>query len=110
MPSTSTSTRGMANILLVPLELTLWSTALAISSTDLRVFCTDLGNTCGGAAQPRARAASKAAATANSFRSAPWGATICTPTGSPDGVVPAGTEMAGQPVTVMKYADRIQSR
>ena len=32
------------------------------------------------------------------------------PDRQPSGVVPAGTEIAGQPVTVMKYADRIQSR
>ena len=32
------------------------------------------------------------------------------PTGRPSGVRPAGTEIAGQPVTVMRYAERIQSR
>ena len=57
-----------------------------------------------------ARGRSNAAATSSSRRSAPCGATIWTPTGSPSAVSPAGTEMAGQPVTVMKYADRIQSR
>ena len=38
------------------------------------------------------------------------GAMIWMPTGRPSWVKPAGTESAGQPVTVMKYADRIQSR
>ena len=37
-------------------------------------------------------------------------ATSSTPTGRPSGVVPAGTEIAGQPVTVMKYADRIHAK
>ena len=38
------------------------------------------------------------------------GPTSWRPTGQPSGVKPAGTEIAGQPVTVMRYADRIQSR
>ena len=46
-------------------------------------------------------AASNAAATSSRRRSAPNGATIWTPTGSPSAVVPAGTEMAGHPVTVI---------
>ena len=47
------------------------------------------------------RAASKAAATSSSRRSAPNGATIWTPIGSPSEVDPAGTEIAGHPVTVI---------
>jgi hypothetical protein len=50
---------------------------------------------------PQPRTVSKAAATSSSRRSSPNGATICTPTGSPSVARPAGTEMAGQPVTVI---------
>ena len=55
-------------------------------------------------------AASNAAATSSSRRSLPCGPTSWSPTGSPSSVVPAGTEIAGQPVTVIRYAERIQSR
>ena len=54
--------------------------------------------------------ASRAAATSSSRRSAPWAATSWTPTGRPSGAAPAGRERAGQPVTVTRYAERIQSR
>jgi|tagenome__1003787_1003787.scaffolds.fasta_scaffold20701492_2 hypothetical protein len=57
--------------------------------------------TTGSEEQAQDAAASKAAATSSRRRSAPNGATICTPTGRPSRVVPAGTEIAGQPVTVM---------
>ncbi len=46
--------------------------------------------------------ASSAAATSSRNRSAPCGATSCTPTGSPALVRPNGTEIAGQPVTVTR--------
>lgn len=45
---------------------------------------------------------SKAAATSSSRRSSPCAATSWIPTGSPARVRPAGTAIAGQPVTVMK--------
>ncbi len=45
--------------------------------------------------------ASNAPATSSRRRSAPNGATIWTPTGRPSEVVPAGTEIAGHPVTVI---------
>jgi hypothetical protein len=53
---------------------------------------------------------SKAAATSRRRRSAPNGATTWTPIGRPSAVLPAGSEIAGHPVTVMTYAERIQSR
>jgi len=55
-------------------------------------------------------APSKAAAISSNRRSWPCAATSWTPTGSPSTVRPAGTEIAGQPVAVMRYAERIQSR
>ena len=58
----------------------------------------------------RPAAPSNAAATSSSRRSRPCGPTSWRPTGSPSSVVPAGTEIAGQPVTVIRYAERIQSR
>lgn len=59
-------------------------------------------HSCGRPPVDDQRAASKAAAISSNRRSAPNGATSWIPTGSPSGVVPAGTESAGQPVTVMK--------
>ena len=54
-------------------------------------------------------AASNAAAMASVMRSLPLGVTICRPTGRPDGPIPQGTEMAGQPVTVIEKQEAIQS-
>ena len=51
---------------------------------------------------PASRADSYAAAISSSRRSWPWGATSCRPTGQPSSVVPAGTEIAGQPVTLIR--------
>lgn len=53
-----------------------------------------------GGSQPTL-AASNAAAMANVIRSLPRGVTICRPTGRPEGPIPQGREMAGQPVTVI---------
>src|SRR3954452_11733588 len=50
---------------------------------------------------PQPRIVSSAAAISSSRRSAPKGATTWTPTGSPSVVSPAGTEIAGHPVTVI---------
>ncbi len=44
---------------------------------------------------------SAAAATDSSFASSRAGATSCSPTGRPDAVKPHGTEIAGQPVSVI---------
>src|SRR5439155_22829533 len=55
-------------------------------------------------------AASNACPAWRTAKSARCGPTIRTPTGSPDGVNPAGTPSAGQPVADTKYAERIQSR
>ena len=58
---------------------------------------------CRAHAVPREKtASSKAAATSSSCRSVPCAPTICNPTGSPAGVRPNGTEIAGQPVTVIR--------
>jgi hypothetical protein len=63
----------------------------------------------GGLLAPTPVACSKACASWRTLKSARERPTICRPTGKPSGVNPAGTETAGQNVTVIQYADFIQS-
>lgn len=55
-----------------------------------------------GRRSPTRVACSKACAICNTPKSSRCRPTICTPTGTPSGVNPHGTEIAGCPVTVMK--------
>ena len=54
-------------------------------------------------------AASSALAARSRATSAPWRATSCTPTGMPSTSNPAGSDSVGQPVTVIRQHDAIQS-
>jgi hypothetical protein len=58
---------------------------------------------------PKSVACSKACAICSTEKSALLRPTICTPTGSPSGVKPPGTEAAGLPVVEMYQQDFIQS-
>src|SRR5262245_58164248 len=58
---------------------------------------------------PKPVACSKACAICKTLKSAPARPTICTPTGSPSGVNPPGTEAAGFPTAEMYQQDFIQS-
>ena len=63
----------------------------------------------GGLRSPCFVACSNAYAMRSTFRSARWRPTICSPTGNPLAVNPAGTEIAGFPMKVMYQQERIQS-
>src|ERR1022692_1165936 len=58
---------------------------------------------------PKPVACSKACAICKMLKSALWRPTTCTPTGSPSGVKPPGTEAAGLPVAEIYQQDFIQS-
>src|ERR1700687_6081523 len=58
---------------------------------------------------PKPVACSNACAIGRTLKSSLLRPTICTPTGSPSGVNPPGTEAAGLPVAEIYQQDRIQS-
>ena len=67
-------------------------------------------NAISGRRRPKPVARSKAWASCKTPRSSRYRPTICIPTGKSSEVNPAGTEIAGQKVALIQYADFIQER